>query len=311
MKIDYALFDPSSDQGGGNYWTWSADDLPPVLRDLLYRQFAVKHLHPDVNVLSGETLWGGIVHIAAETASGSGRVVLYRYFNGGRDRKNRPGRYVMLTAWLKADDIKTVSGHQIFGCLRPVFDTAVFQHVLDHCKELPIPAPAVLSENFSLPLPPADGSETFADNRFHKHIKIENSEVGAEKTESAAYIAWKEEQSRKNTTPPPQENEKPQNGTEEEELSSRPLERQLMQARQRAAELEEQVQRLKRRLMFCKLIILGLLVMAAVILTATALRLNLPLNLPPEKVVRPVVRPLSTDSPRTPSTKPAEAVKPH
>ena len=111
MQLYYALYDPSVSTDG-NYWTWSASEI----RDLLnrfYNDVATKHLPPEPNKLQDDNLWGGLVRLPDWT-------VIYRYFNGGWDNKGRPGRYVLLTAWVPSIeaqhfDLLLVGSFQVIG----------------------------------------------------------------------------------------------------------------------------------------------------------------------------------------------------
>ena len=132
MKIYYALYDPSSSIDG-NYWTWSASEIKPLL-NRFYGDIATAHLPPNPNTLQDDDLWGGMVRLADWT-------VAYRYFNGGYDKQGRPGRYVLLTAWIPADDAHRAN-------LLPVFDNAIFRHVSENAKNIPIPPLFALEERW-------------------------------------------------------------------------------------------------------------------------------------------------------------------
>jgi hypothetical protein len=134
MKIHYALYDSANSVSGGHYWNWFGDTLS--LDDL--RQFfdiAGKHRPDNTNDLQPYDLWGGIVRLKEWT-------VLYRVLDGGRDGKDRPGRYVLLSAWIRS---KVTEGVNLF----PVFDRPTFQTIANTAKQLPVPPPEVLSEEFA------------------------------------------------------------------------------------------------------------------------------------------------------------------
>ena len=151
MKIYYALYDPSSFVDG-DYWTWS----PPEVKSLLHHFYdddASEHLPPEPNELQDSDLWAGMVRLADWT-------VAYRYFNGGRDEHRRPGRYIMLTAWIQADDAHEKD-------LLPLFDNATFKHVAENAKTIPVPPPCTLEEFWTadkIPTAPfRDGETSFSD----------------------------------------------------------------------------------------------------------------------------------------------------
>ncbi|MDR3182618.1 MAG: hypothetical protein LBT89_06820 [Planctomycetaceae bacterium] len=155
MKIHYALYDAATSVSGGHYWNWFDDTLS--LDDL--RQFfeiAREHRPDNTNDLQPDDLWGGIVRLKEWT-------VLYRVLDGGRDGKDRPGRYVLLSAWIHS---KETEGINLF----PVFDRPTFQKIADTAKKLPVPPPEVLSEEFAgerpkqrIELPDTEVRKTLAD----------------------------------------------------------------------------------------------------------------------------------------------------
>ncbi|MDR3183517.1 MAG: hypothetical protein LBT89_11485 [Planctomycetaceae bacterium] len=180
MQIHYALFDQATDTGNGNYWTWADGELPHKLLSRFYNEFAVKHLAPEPNKLGGG-LWGGIVHLAAESQEQCGWLVLYREFDGGRDRQNRPDRFVILTAWIRADNA--------YESIVPVFNNETFQYVSTHCQELPVPKPAaLLEETGSTPMRSAfEKFVPFVNPRWDSHLQIEDKPSGMDTTESDAF----------------------------------------------------------------------------------------------------------------------------
>ncbi|MDR3232603.1 MAG: hypothetical protein LBT46_02865 [Planctomycetaceae bacterium] len=180
MQIHYALFDQATDTGSGNYWTWADGELSQPLLSRFYNEFAVKHLAPEPNKLGGD-IWGGIVHLAAESMEQCGWLILYREFDGGHDRQNRPDRFVILTAWIRADNV--------YENLVPVFNNETFQYVSTHSRELPVPKPAVLSEETgSAPMRSAfEKFVPFVNPRWDSHLQIESKPSGMDTTESDTF----------------------------------------------------------------------------------------------------------------------------
>ncbi|MDR1485078.1 MAG: hypothetical protein LBT09_09670 [Planctomycetaceae bacterium] len=181
MQIHYALFDQAMDMGGGNYWTWSEAGLSHELLTRFYKDFAARHLAPEPNKL-GEGIWGGVIHIAAESMEKCGWLVLYREFDGGHDRQNRPNRFVILTAWIRVNEL--------YENVVPVFSNAIFRHVSAHSKELPVPLPpqelleetgkATMRTTFEKFVP-------FVNPYWDSHLQIENKPSGMDTTESDAF----------------------------------------------------------------------------------------------------------------------------
>lgn len=97
MNIHYALYDPSYPAPGGGYWTWRSSKIYPRELDSLYYDFLRKNLAESPNSLTPRDLHGGAVVLPDW-------LVVYRFFNGGRDTHNRPGRYVILTGWIPRNE---------------------------------------------------------------------------------------------------------------------------------------------------------------------------------------------------------------
>ncbi len=186
MKIHYALFDPATDTGGGNYWTWGDMELPKQLLSRFYSEFASKHLAPEPNKL-GHRLWGGIVHLAAESSEKCGWLVLYREFDGEYDRQGRPNRFVILTAWIRAEDM--------YEDVVPVFSNKTFQYVSQHSRELPVPSPPSLSDSTGEALIWTEFKNfvPFVNPRWDSHLQIEDKPSGMDITESESFTKELEE----------------------------------------------------------------------------------------------------------------------
>jgi hypothetical protein len=138
MQLFYALYDPAFPVNG-DYWSWSADETVVLKaeRNRFYGDFAAKHLPPNpINLLPSD-LWGGIVRLP-----NSDWTVLYRFLDGGYDDRDRPGRYVIMTAWVKTADI-------IKKDLSPIFNSLIFKQTLDRAKKIPVPKPDFLIEEFN------------------------------------------------------------------------------------------------------------------------------------------------------------------
>ena len=136
MLIHYALCDPSHDTGGGNYWTWYAETLPLEMLQDFYKEFPVKDLPKSPSDWAKPNLWD---NFALKTVCYEGWTVLYRFFNGGNDKSGRPGRYIILTAWIKTEETEGVD-------LSSIQRSAVFRNVGSNSRILPIPKPTMLTE---------------------------------------------------------------------------------------------------------------------------------------------------------------------
>ena len=136
MQIHYALCDPSHDTGGGNYWTWYAETLPLEMLQDFYKEFPVKNLPKSPSDLAKPNLWDNFAPI---TVCYEDWTVVYRFFSGGNDKSGRPGRYIILTAWMKTEEAEGVD-------LSSIQRSTVFRDVGNNPRRLPMPKPTMLSE---------------------------------------------------------------------------------------------------------------------------------------------------------------------
>ena len=186
MRIHYALFDPATDTGGGNYWTWADKALSKQLLSRFYSEFVSQHLAPEPNKL-GRVLWGGIVHLAAESPEKCGWLVLYREFDGGCDRQSRPNRFVILTAWIHADNV--------YESIVPIFNNKTFQYVSQRSRELPVSPPPSFSNSTdeTQMWPEFKKFAPFVNPRWDSHLQIEDKPSGMDVTESESFTRELEE----------------------------------------------------------------------------------------------------------------------
>jgi hypothetical protein len=140
MLIHYALCDPSYNTGGGNYWTWHAETLPLEMLQKFYREVAAKRLPESPFDLANPHFWDNFV---PTTVPYGDWTVIYRFSSGGKDKSNRPGRYIILTAWIKTKEAEGVD-------LLPIQGNDVFRSVLKNAKTLPVPPPKVLTEIWNI-----------------------------------------------------------------------------------------------------------------------------------------------------------------
>jgi hypothetical protein len=201
MEIHYALYDKATDTGGAKYWTWFEPPLTFDLLDRFYGNFAVTNL-PDLSKadLDKFPFSGGIAHIAdTDSTQKNGWIVLYRSFYGGERDRGRHGT-VILTAWIRTNEP--------FEGLLPIFNNETFKFVEQHRKELPVPAPAALTETTGGNLPEKwqKGIEKFAPYitpRFNSHLKIMDNPTGLNYEQSSAFgkdrAAWEAEYTDKET----------------------------------------------------------------------------------------------------------------
>ncbi len=130
MKLFLAAYDPAHDSSTGNYWVWAHKDLPPALLNDFYYTVATKNISGNPNELSAADWHGGWAAVD-ETWT-----CWYRFLNGGRDLRGRPGRFVILCAFCRRED---TTNRNVFGIL----DHKVFQELAKAApSSRPIPKPA-------------------------------------------------------------------------------------------------------------------------------------------------------------------------
>jgi len=138
MQIHYALCDPSHNTGNGNYWTWYAETLSLEMLQRFYRDVVVKHLPESPFDLARPDFWD---NFAPTAVSYGDWTVIYQFYSGGKDKSNRPGRYIILTAWVKTEEAEGVDLMQ--------YVDAVFRSVGKNAKPLPMPPPKVLPKELT------------------------------------------------------------------------------------------------------------------------------------------------------------------
>lgn len=160
-RCRFALYDPAQRTPGRGYWAWLAEGLDPARLDRLYYEAAVRNRPPDPNRLLPEEIWGGIADM------GDDQVGLYRFFNGGRDDRGRPGRFVLLVTLLTRDEVLGRDLSPIFLC-----ETAR-QVALRAPGECPLAIPASLEEEVELPDAMSHGTAMTlpGDPCWHRQIR--------------------------------------------------------------------------------------------------------------------------------------------
>lgn len=91
MKLQLALYDPACQAEDGSYWSWKAPGLEAAFLDDCYYR-AIRQVVPvDEKTLRDSRLAAGYLKLAK-------RAVYFRVVDGGHDRQNRPGRFVVICA---------------------------------------------------------------------------------------------------------------------------------------------------------------------------------------------------------------------
>jgi len=130
--VKLAMYDPSQPSTDGSFWSWRAPSIDQKLLDSLYYDFAKYNRPEDPSQLSDSSIVGGFVALTPD------RVFAYRFGNGGRDARGRPGRFVMVVASLRVDQSRVCGLAAVMTC--PVFAAALAKAPFS----CPVPAPAEL-----------------------------------------------------------------------------------------------------------------------------------------------------------------------
>ena len=91
IKSLLAVYDPAANSPGGDYWVWRHPQLEAFVLSRCYSAIADRHLPAKPNQLTEADCHGGCY-------ADRDWCCFYRVFNGGRDLRGRPDRYVILVA---------------------------------------------------------------------------------------------------------------------------------------------------------------------------------------------------------------------
>jgi hypothetical protein len=114
--------------------------LPLEMLQTFYKDIAVKHVPSDPSILSDSHLWD---KFETTTVCYMDWTVIYRFFSGGNDKFKRPGRYIILTAWIKTEETKDID-------LSPIQANEVFRFIEKNGGTLPVPPPKTLTGNWDI-----------------------------------------------------------------------------------------------------------------------------------------------------------------
>lgn len=168
MRLLLAVYDPAHESSDGKYWVWSHPDLTDELKNRFYYNAAVKHLPENPNAITPSDCHGGWTSIDETWAC------WYRFLDGGRDLRGRPGRFVLICAFCRRTDNINLNGFSIL-------DSAPFQRLAQATAfSRPIPQPESLECDVRLPA--IEGSSAAVQNSHDAPSKF----VGPKATERAA-----------------------------------------------------------------------------------------------------------------------------
>ncbi len=126
----------------GSFWVWVHPDLRPELLTRFFYDFVAKVAPAVPSSLTGGSIQGGWAGIDSQWGC------VYRFFNGGRDYLDRPGRYIVVCAFYRSqvtdrfNGLNLLSSSELFGRWAS-------------SAEVPLPAPqGDLSLDLDVALPP-------------------------------------------------------------------------------------------------------------------------------------------------------------
>ena len=139
MKFLLAAYDPAHETADGSYWVWGHNDIPADVRNSFYYEVAAKNLPRNPNELLPDDCHGGWAAVSDTWAC------WYRFLNGGRDLRGRPGRFVLICAFCRRRDYANHNGFPVLnaGPFQDLSKVAVFSR--------PLPAPDRLDLDLDLP----------------------------------------------------------------------------------------------------------------------------------------------------------------
>ena len=139
MRFLLAAYDPAHETPDGSYWVWAHPDLPADVRNSFYYEIAARNLPEKPNELLADDCHGGWAAINDTWAC------WYRFLDGGRDLRGRPGRFVLICAFCGRRDNANTNG---FG----VLESPPFQNMVKVAAfARPLPPPDSLDLSLDLP----------------------------------------------------------------------------------------------------------------------------------------------------------------
>lgn len=133
MQLGLALYDPAYPSEDGSYWTWRHPQLSSqLLSDLFYKVISpLLSENERIRTLPDAELIAGYAKL-------SGNHLVFRVVDGGRDRQNRPGRYVAICA-APLDSVEEPLP------LEAIWRSREFERLAEEARrKCPLPPPATL-----------------------------------------------------------------------------------------------------------------------------------------------------------------------
>ena len=137
MKYYLAAYDMACRSTTGNYWVFHHASLSATVLSQAYDAVWETDLPREINQWSSDFIKGGFCRLDKDW------FLAHRFYNGGRDQFNRPHRWVLLCAFLKANE---ATGMEVTG----IITTGLFEEWSRRPVSLPAPIPVLLDENLDV-----------------------------------------------------------------------------------------------------------------------------------------------------------------
>jgi len=134
MKYYLAAYDMGYRSAMGNYWVFHHASLSATALSQAYDAVRESDLPKEINQWSYDFVKGGFCRLDKNW------FLAYRFYNGGRDQFNRPHRWVLLCAFIKANEATGMEG---VGIIK----TGLFDEWSHRPVSLPAPIPDLLDGN--------------------------------------------------------------------------------------------------------------------------------------------------------------------
>jgi hypothetical protein len=174
-----AAYDPAHPSPNGNYWVWHHPVLPAKALESYYYDVAVPCLPENPNDLGATDMCGGCAALDEVWCA------WFRFFNGGRDLQGRPGRFVILCAFVRREDMV---GWDCSGIL----ESEQFQNMARSIPPCPVPKPDALEIDF-VPKVVVVEPLLLASAKLGTKVNLEGDSAITQAGELCSFLARKEQ----------------------------------------------------------------------------------------------------------------------
>ncbi|MDY0167762.1 MAG: hypothetical protein RBS80_14535 [Thermoguttaceae bacterium] len=172
-RVLLATYDPSHLSRDGSYWVWRSPYLTRELLERFYFDKSALFQPEDIRQLGEDDIWGGVTRLEQQW------LCMCRYYNGGRDLRGRPGRFLLAVALVAMSD---VIGRDVL----PLFRNETFEWIAKNAAHCPLPEPPVLEQDIRLQLARPDPVQIA---RVLKELRVEYRGPDAARVATATALA--------------------------------------------------------------------------------------------------------------------------